>query len=200
MRIVAGRFGGRRIEAPSGMDTRPTTERIRESLMSSVSSRLEDGFEGVCVLDAFAGSGALGLEALSRGAEDCVFFEADGRAFATLKANIATLGLATVQARAYRCNVLSAPGGRLLAGVRFDLVFLDPPYAMSLADVADLMERLASSGELQRDALVVYEHARGCGFSDDQVPSGFVALSTREHGKTGVSLLRYKGQTIRSAS
>ena len=94
MRIIAGEYRGRRLQAPKGDATRPTTDRVRESLMSALSSA-RGGFEGAVVLDAFAGSGALGLEALSRGAASAHFFEKDGVALRALCANVEALGVPT---------------------------------------------------------------------------------------------------------
>ena len=105
MRIVAGDFRGRSIDAPQGSGTRPTTDRVREALMSSLYSLL-GGFDGQCVLDAFAGSGALGLEALSRGAEKADFFESNKGAFRTLRSNIAACGIGADRASAYNADVV----------------------------------------------------------------------------------------------
>ena len=104
MRIVAGAFRGRSVQAPAGEGTRPTTDRVREALFSSLYS-LRGGFEGAVVLDAFAGSGALGIEALSRGAAQAVFYENDAKAAAVLKRNLASLGLGAADARDAARNV-----------------------------------------------------------------------------------------------
>ena len=112
MRIIAGEYRGRRLQAPKGDATRPTTDRVRESLMSALSSA-RGGFEGAVVLDAFAGSGALGLEALSRGAASAHFFEKDGVALRALCANVEALGVPTLgagaRARLHRADVLERP-------------------------------------------------------------------------------------------
>ncbi|MVN40039.1 RsmD family RNA methyltransferase, partial [Gordonibacter urolithinfaciens] len=108
MRIIAGEFKGRTIKAPKGDGTRPTTDRVRESLMSAVNSAC-GGFEGATVLDAFAGSGALGLEALSRGAACAHFFERDGAAQRVLCGNVRALGLEARRARIHRGDVLRDP-------------------------------------------------------------------------------------------
>jgi len=126
VRIVAGAYGGRRIAAPSGATTRPTSDRVREALFS-VLGPLHDHV----VLDLFAGSGALGLEALSRGAQRAVFVESDGWALATLRANVAGLGLPDDRA------IVRAGDAALLArdaaarAEAYDLVFLDPPYRLA---------------------------------------------------------------------
>ena len=127
MRIVAGQFRGRPLKAPKGEATRPTTDRVRESMMSAVESA-RGGLEGAVVLDAFAGSGALGLEALSRGARCAHFFERSGEALRALCANVRSLGLDARRARLHRADVLKDPP--VWASEPFDLVFLDPPYAL----------------------------------------------------------------------
>ncbi|MCB0882856.1 MAG: RsmD family RNA methyltransferase [Thermoleophilia bacterium] len=132
MRVVAGMFGGRRLQAPPGMGTRPTPDRVREALFSSLGP-----LDGVAVADPFAGSGALGIEALSRGAASCVFGERDRDALRVLRANLATLGLgppdALVEPRGWRRALeTAAPAG---------LVLLDPPFD----DLPDVLPRLAAA-------------------------------------------------------
>jgi len=126
VRIIAGEWGGRRIEAPQGRDTRPTTDRTREAWMSSVAPRIP----GARVLDLFAGSGALGLEALSRGAEHVTLVENAPSALRALQANLTALG-AGERATVVRTDALRYVGG-LEAGA-FDLAFADPPYGKGLA-------------------------------------------------------------------
>ncbi|MDX1577527.1 MAG: 16S rRNA (guanine(966)-N(2))-methyltransferase RsmD [Gemmatimonadota bacterium] len=120
LRIIAGEFSGRPIEAPSGRVTRPTADRVREAWFSALGSRVR----GASVLDLFAGSGALGLEALSRGAHHAHFVESDRRALAALRANVASLGLAD------RTTVVRRDAFRFVRSVRkaFDLALADPPY------------------------------------------------------------------------
>lgn len=141
MRIIAGQWRGRRLIAPKGDTTRPTADRTRESLFSMLTSRLGT-FEGLRVLDLFAGSGALGLEALSRGAAHCLFVEQDAEALKALRANVAALAgrdAATVQAG----SVLALGPARAAA----DLILLDPPYATGAGQVAlDRMLRLGWIG------------------------------------------------------
>ena len=130
MRIIAGEFRGRKLDAPRGDGTRPTTDRVRESLMSALVS-LRDGLDGAVVLDAFAGSGALSLEALSRGADTAVLCERDRDAAAVIERNITALRLGHDRARLVRGDVLKR--GAAAPGRPFDLVFLDPPYATAAA-------------------------------------------------------------------
>lgn len=186
MRIIAGEHRGRPLKAPKGEKTRPTTDRVRESMMSVVSSAL-DGFEGLWVLDAFAGSGALGLEALSRGAAGAVFFEQARDAHAVLTANLSTLGYAPPRALARRADVLKSPP--LSTRNPFGLVFFDPPYAYDPEVVFEMAGRLRSQKALCADAVVVYEHALA---AQDAVSSaaekqGFSCFQRKSFGETGVS-------------
>lgn len=138
MRIIAGEWRGRRLVAPKGDTTRPTADRTRETLFSMLVSRL-GSFEGLSVLDLFAGSGALGLEALSRGAASCLFVEQDSAALKTLRANIESLGArdrTTVQAG----SVMALGPAR----TSYDLILLDPPYDTGAGQVA--IDRLVRLG------------------------------------------------------
>ena len=165
MRIVAGQFKGRAIVPPPGRGTRPTTDRVREALFSALWARL-GSFEGVRVLDAFAGSGALGIEALSRGAAFATFVEHDSSALKALRANIASLSLSRTAAevRAGDTFAVCTQDAFLsrAAVAPFSLVMLDPPYALPAAEVAGLLFSLADAGALAPGALVSYEHAREC--------------------------------------
>ena len=123
MRVVAGRFGGRRLAAPPGRETRPTSDRVREALFSILGP-----LDGAQVLDLFAGSGALGLEALSRGASRALLVERDPRAVRVIRANIAALGVTDEEARVVAGTARVALRNAFAAGDTYDLVFLDPPY------------------------------------------------------------------------
>ena len=151
MRIIAGEYRGRVIKAPKGDGTRPTTDRVRESLMSALASA-RGGLEGAVVLDAFAGSGALGLEALSRGAASACFFERDGAAASVVSGNMRTLGLESRRARLVRADVLEKPPFRQRPA--FDLVFLDPPYALAAEESLRMVANLAKTGAVSGDAIV----------------------------------------------
>jgi len=158
MRIVAGDFKGRALRAPEGSATRPTADRVREALFSHLEARL-GGLEGVRVLDAFAGTGALGLEALSRGAAHCLFVESDRTALSALRANIehCAIGEDRATVRAGNAFVLAA---RLAQQGPFDLVLLDPPYTTPAAEVLRLLEALRQEGAIRPGTYVVYEHQR----------------------------------------
>ena len=189
MRIVAGEFRGRAIDAPAGEGTRPTIDRVREALMSSLNS-MRDGFEGAIVLDAFAGSGALGLEALSRGAQCAVFFERDRKAQAVIAGNIQKCKLDATRALLERRDVMKSRA-HCTAGA-FDLVFLDPPYAYDANEVCAMVARFVHTGDVAADAIVVYEHALvdDAAVKEAAEANGFVLASFKKYGKTGVSILR----------
>ncbi len=155
MRIIAGKWRGMRLSQPPGTQTRPTTDRVREAMFSALESRI--GFDGICVLDAFAGSGALGLEALSRGAGWVVFCERDGKALATIRRNVASLPGAREASEIVRGDVLKRPPA---GSVPFDLVLLDPPYAYPAQSIARFLSGLELAGLLGDSPLVCYEHAK----------------------------------------
>ncbi len=176
MRIIAGRWRGRALEAPPGLGTRPTAARAREAMFSMLASRLVT-FEGLRVLDLFAGSGALGLEALSRGAASACFIDAFPRPLATLARNIASL---SAQAQ---CEVIRAPVEKLgPARAQFDLVFADPPYHMGLAAAA--LGVLASGNWLAGGAWIAVETAR------DEPLLGREPEAQSDHGKARLRLFR----------
>lgn len=159
MRVVGGIWKGRSIDAPSGRDTRPTTDRTRESIASSVLSLFDLSLEGLSVLDAFAGSGAFGIEMLSRGAARCTFVDAGRQAVRTVKGNLSSLGAAPSSYRVVSGDIFAAVPVLSSQGAPFDLVFLDPPYAMPAAEVARLLEALSAAGCVTMDGIAVYERA-----------------------------------------
>ena len=178
-RLIAGSAGGRRLKVPpSGV--RPTGDRAREGLFNSLSTLVD--LDGAVVLDLYAGSGALGLEALSRGAAEVVFVESGPRVLPVLRANVAAVGL---------------PGGRVIAGsvptvvagpppARFDVVLADPPYATPVSEVLGVLRSLAGGGWLAPGAVVVVERS-----SREQAwewPTPLLALRDRRYGE---ALLRY---------
>ena len=195
MRVVAGKYGGRVLDAPEGRSTRPTTDRVRESMFSSLYSRL-GGFEDVDVLDAFAGSGALGIEALSRGARSCLFFDSDAHAREVLAGNLSSLDLAAPQVAVRSDDVFEA-ARRGLSPVRpFRLVCLDPPYAVPAADVAGLLAGLVESGCLAPGCVIAYEHAFADAPSVARVfeqDGPLAPTGQKKYGKIGVTYLEYAG-------
>lgn len=189
MRVIAGEFRGRPLKAPKGEGTRPTTDRVRESMMSAVASA-RGGFDDAVVLDAFAGSGALGIEALSRGAQRAHLYECDGEALRTLLSNVKALGLEPRRATLHRADVLKSPPTQVRQP--FDLVFLDPPYAYSAQDVLDMVGHLCSTESLVDGAIVVYEHAATANDDvDDAAKAHDLSLARRKkYGDTVVDVLR----------
>jgi 16S rRNA (guanine966-N2)-methyltransferase len=176
MRVIAGSLGGRRLVAPRGRDTRPTPDRVREAIFSSLGS-----VTGARVLDLYAGSGALGIEALSRGAEHVVFVEKGRGALAALGRNLTSLELTE------HAEVLPVTVGRAvhaMEGRRFDLVLADPPYARSSAAAAVIGELVGMVEGLAPGARIVLEHA-----SRDTAPEvlGAALDRTRKYGGTAVS-------------
>jgi 16S rRNA (guanine966-N2)-methyltransferase len=147
LRIVAGAWGGRRIEAPAGRGTRPTADRVREALFSILGP-----VSGLRVLDLYAGSGALGLEALSRGAASAAFVDSDERAAAAIRRNLAALGAAAPVHRRDALAWLTSVTGE---GRVFDLAFVDPPYSSAPRLAARLSERLPAV--LSEGSLIVTE-------------------------------------------
>jgi 16S rRNA (guanine966-N2)-methyltransferase len=179
MRIIAGTWRGRTLAAPAGLDTRPTSDRTREALFSMLTSRLGD-FEGVRVLDLFAGTGALGLEALSRGAAHATFVERDRQAVDTLKANIARLAApGTTDVRPQGVEALGP-----LTGPAYDLLLLDPPYGSGGGGA--LLERLARLGWVAPGALATVETGR----AETASAGGFEVEAERIYGKAKLTLLR----------
>ncbi len=180
MRIIAGEWGGRVLVAPAGRATRPTSERVREALFSILGD-----IEGLVVLDLFAGSGALGLEALSRGAARAVFVEQSRPALNALRANVAALGVGE------RVRVIQAQAEKSLArlageGERFGLVFLDPPYASPDGQLA--LKALPKSGVLAAGAWIVIERAtRG---EPLLAPGGYERAFERVYGDTTIAFYR----------
>jgi 16S rRNA (guanine966-N2)-methyltransferase len=126
VRVIAGRLGGRRLKAPKGRVTRPTSDRVREALFAMLG-----GLAGASVLDLFAGTGALGIEALSRGAARAVFIELDEDAVRALKANLAALGIDSAQAEVRRADALGALRSARGRKETYDLIFIDPPYGQA---------------------------------------------------------------------
>jgi 16S rRNA (guanine966-N2)-methyltransferase len=172
-RIIAGTAGGRTIKVPPGSGTRPTSDRVREALFSSLEAR--DVLRGAAVLDLYAGSGALGLEAASRGAARVVLVESDRRAAALVSANARSLGLrAEVATRTVR-SFLSGPAEA------FDLVVLDPPYPLPEEELAADLSALVG-GWLTGDALVVVE--RSSRSPEPTWPEGLARSSRKAYGET----------------
>lgn len=175
MRVVSGRWRGRALIAPPGESTRPTSDRAREAIFSMLTSRL-GGFDGLDVLDLFAGTGALGIEALSRGAGTACFIDNDAAAAKAIKANLAAMGAAG--------DVRQSPVASLGTALRpHHLVFLDPPYGLGLADPA--LSHLHARGWIAPGAIISVETAAA-----DTLACEWELLVERRFGKALIRLLR----------
>jgi 16S rRNA (guanine966-N2)-methyltransferase len=183
MRIVAGTFRGARIEAPKGLATRPTSDRVRESLFNVLEhgpARID--LEGVRVLDLFAGSGALGLEAISRGARFTLFVEDRAEARAAIRRNVESLNL-TGATKIWRRDATKLGERRTLGP--FDIAFLDPPYGKKLGERA--LAGLVEGAWLREDAIVVLEERADV---DIALPARFERIDARTYGDTQVLVAR----------
>jgi 16S rRNA (guanine966-N2)-methyltransferase len=178
MRIIAGEWRGRRLAAPAGDATRPTGDRTRETLFNMLASRV-GSFEGLSVADLFAGSGALGLEALSRGAASCLFVEQDPAAVKAIRANIDTLG-ARARADVRAGSVMSLGPAKQ----PHDLILLDPPYGTGAGEVA--LDRLLRLGWIGEQTWIALE----TGMQEDVAVRTLAVEAERKVGKAKLSLLR----------
>ena len=177
MRIIAGEWRGRRLRTPPGLETRPTADRVRETLFSMLASRL-GSFEGLRVADLFAGSGALGLEALSRGAAFACFVENDAKATAAIRANATDLGALD------RVQILGGSALALPKSEPFDLLFADPPYAPGSGTA--VVAAVANADWLAPGGWMAAETARG-----DKVDAGDWTIDAeRDVGRARLTLLR----------
>ncbi|MEM8770270.1 MAG: 16S rRNA (guanine(966)-N(2))-methyltransferase RsmD [Pseudomonadota bacterium] len=182
MRIIGGTFSGRRILAPKGRIARPTADRTREALFNSLSARDDFSFEGARVIDLFAGSGALGLEAMSRGAAWCLFVETDAGARGVIRDNIETLGLFGAT-RIHRRSALSLGDRPASAGQPFTLAFLDPPYGEDLAAAA--MTELRKGNWLADNAIAIVEQGKD---ETPAAPDGFIEQTRRSYGAAQIGV------------
>jgi 16S rRNA (guanine966-N2)-methyltransferase len=185
MRIVGGHLRGRTLAAPKSQAIRPTADRLREALFNVLAHAYGDPISGARVLDLFAGTGALGLEALSRGAAFALFVDDGAEARALVRENVAALGLGGVT------RIFRRAASRLGAAhpiEPFTLAFLDPPYGQGLAEKALVAAR--TGGWLVPDALVVVEEAARAAFA---APEGFDELERRVYDDTALIILRHRG-------
>jgi 16S rRNA (guanine966-N2)-methyltransferase len=182
MRIVGGRLGGRTLAAPKSQNVRPTSDRLRESLFNILAHGYGDPITGARVLDLFAGTGALGLEAMSRGAAVALLIDDGAEARALIRQNVEALGLGGVT-RVFRRDATRL--GAVHPNEPFGLVFLDPPYRKGLAERA--LASLRDGGWLAPDALVVVEEAADAGFA---APEGFAEIERRRYDDTELMFLR----------
>jgi 16S rRNA (guanine966-N2)-methyltransferase len=199
MRIIAGEFKGRAIKAITGRNTRPTTDRIREAWASTLTSAFSGGFGDIAALDVFAGTGALGIEALSRGAARVTFCERNRKAFGVLTENTASLGLGCERATLLPLDVF-APKSlvALKASGPYDLVILDPPYDLPVGKIKTLLHGLALTGSLKAGAVLSYEHREGENDGLDGTvlcaacsPASLKLLSCKSYGRITIEYLKY---------
>jgi 16S rRNA (guanine966-N2)-methyltransferase len=190
VRIVSGEFRGKTLAAPAGAATRPTSDRARQAIFNILEhAPWSDGVRDRRVIDLFAGSGALGFEAISRGAAFCLFVETDEAARGAIRENVEAMGLFG-RTRVHRRDATQLGVRPGADGPAFELAFLDPPYAKGLGEIA--LERLAEGGWLAPGAIVVFE--RGVG-EPDFGAEVYEKLDARDYGAARVHFLRYSPPT-----
>ncbi|MFT4096806.1 MAG: 16S rRNA (guanine(966)-N(2))-methyltransferase RsmD [Rhodoblastus sp.] len=182
MRIVGGRFRGRALKGPSSQAIRPTSDRLRETIFNILAHGYDAAVENSRVIDLFAGTGALGLEAISRGARFALFVDEGAEARALLRENVETLGLGGAT-RIFRRDATKL--GDAPAGEKFDLAFLDPPYGKGLAPRA--LHALMGGAWLSNGALCIVEEDAG---EDIALPAGVSLLDRRAYGDTQILIAR----------
>jgi len=192
LRIVSGQYRGRALAAPPGDATRPTSDRAREAMFNVLEhAAWSPGLGGARVMDLFAGSGALGLEALSRGAVFCLFVETDAAARGVIRQNTETLapsGDLFGRTRIHRRDATDLGPRPAGDGATFGLAFLDPPYARGLGELA--LDQLATGGWLTPGAVVVFERGEG---EPEPLARGFEVLDDRRYGAARVFFMRWAG-------
>ena len=184
MRIIAGTARSLPLKTIEGLETRPTTDKIKETLFNM----LQNDVPGCYFLDLFAGSGALALEALSRGAAEAVLADCDARAVRVERQNVEALGFSQ-RARVLQADWRETVRKLSAEGRSFQLVFLDPPYAME--DLTAVFEALRTGGLIDADSLVIVEHQAG---HPPQVGEGFLMVDQRKYGYAGIHMFRMKGE------
>lgn len=182
MRICAGTFRGRTLKSPSSQTVRPTSDRLRESIFNVLAHAYDDAANGARVIDLFAGTGALGIEALSRGASFALFVDDSAEGRALLRENIEALGLGGVT-KIFRRDATKL--GPMPPQEKFTLAFLDPPYGKGLGEGA--LAALRDGGWLAENALVIVEEAADAPF---ETPEGYRVVETREYGGTKFVILQ----------
>ncbi|MEW6211484.1 MAG: 16S rRNA (guanine(966)-N(2))-methyltransferase RsmD [Acidobacteriota bacterium] len=185
LRVIAGKYKGRRLRAPSGLDVRPTSDQLRETLFNIISSRIE----GSLFLDICAGSGAVGIEALSRGAESATFIEVGRRACFALEENLRSLGISD-QAEIINRDAAAALKKLASTNRQFDLVFFDPPYASPL--YSKVMAMLASLDLIAPDGIAVVEHRAKSAIEDC---GELIAYRQVKQGESALTFFRRSDQS-----
>ena len=187
MRIIGGKFSGRHIVAPKGLTSRPTADRTRESLFNILASRGDVEFEGARIIDLFAGSGALGFEAMSRGGEWCLFVETDASARGAIRDNSEALALFGVT-RIHRRSATDLGPKPAGVGPPFTLAFLDPPYGKGLCEPA--LAALHAGGWLKPGAVAVVEQGKD---EEPVMAEGFEEDDRRIYGAAQIGIYRHGG-------
>lgn len=185
MRVIAGDFGGRRLKAVPGTNTRPTTDKVKESMFNIIGPY----FNGGTALDLFAGTGGLGIEALSRGIDRAVFVDKDFKALSTIRENLTALGLQKDRAEVQKNDAKRALEGLKARGETFDLVFLDPPYKLT-GLYQELILHLQEQNMLHDGAVIVAEHSE-----DVELPdrfAGAVRWRLATYGEIAISFYEWK--------
>lgn len=186
MRVVSGRFKGAALAAPKSQATRPTSDRLRETIFNILAHGLDVDLDSTRVLDLFAGTGALGFEAISRGARHCTFIEEGAEARGVIRRNMEALGLNGASKIFRRDATQLGSAGNIEP---FDLLFADPPYGKGLGEKA--LVSAASGGWLKEGTLCVLEERAGV---DVNIPDGFSELDRRENGDSQIIFLSYVTQ------
>jgi 16S rRNA (guanine966-N2)-methyltransferase len=190
MRVVGGRLRGRTLAAPKGLAIRPTSDRLRESLFNILAHAYADPVTGARVLDLFAGTGALGIEAVSRGAAFCLFVDDGAEARALIRQNVDALGLGQLT-RVFRRDATKLGAAHPVEP--FGLVFLDPPYRKGLA--APALVALRDGGWLLPEAIVMVEEAADAELA---APAGYAELERRSYDDTMIVFLRAEASATRA--
>ena len=189
MRIVGGRWKGLSIEGPQGRDvTRPTTDRVREAMASMVLNVFDLDMSRVSVLDAFAGSGAIGTEFLSRGAAHVTFADRDRDAIVRIRSNMRTLKAQASEYSAYTGDIFQYAASKKLDGSPFSCIVLDPPYKMEAEEVQRLIHTLAQNNAIAHDACIIYEHAKHTPLLDMDI---LEHVKQKKYGTTLVELYKF---------
>ncbi|MGF7048681.1 16S rRNA (guanine966-N2)-methyltransferase [Paenibacillus sp. DS2015] len=183
MRVVSGSAKGRTLQSVPGLGTRPTTDKVKEAVFSMIGPY----FEGGTVLDLFAGTGGLGIEALSRGMEHAIFVDMDPKSIETIRANLKKTGMEN-QSEVYRNDAARALKVLEKRGVAVDAIFLDPPYRMTQAD--ELMQQMHERGLLQVNATIVVEHDSKYQYPDEL--NHFICIRKALYGETAITIYRYQ--------
>jgi 16S rRNA (guanine966-N2)-methyltransferase len=188
MRVISGEARGHKLKAPAGLNTRPTTDRVKEAVFSMISEYILNA----CVLDLFAGSGALGIEALSRGAGECVFIDNDAESVKTVKLNLTKTGLIN-KAKIYKNNYENALEILIKKDKKFDIVFLDPPYYENF--LIKTLKILSNSDIISNEGIIVAEHLKKD--TEINIPEQFTIDRKKRYGDTEILIIKKsKGQEI----